>query len=296
MKILRSRWRRVLTAVLFSTAVLNAETPHPITIGVSPPRVEMEIGARPTTEAIRVFNFGSEPMGVSVSVVNWELDGDNRLAVLEPTEHSLDRWMVINPLRFTVEPGGFQTVRFSVRPKVEPPTGEYRAMVYFQQDPGFTQAAERPVRVVGRIGVAIYGYVGEIERTGNLNRVSVDAEGALPEARFDISNTGNAHVRMLGQYSIWSADAYPGADKTNEIEHLGLEQGLELPLGMIDAGVLPGLPVLPDARRQLLMRVGSALAPGKYVLDINGDLSGEPLDLGVPFTVGSTELAQGEGN
>jgi hypothetical protein len=216
--------------------------------------------------------------------------------VLEPTEHSLDRWMVINPLRFTVDPGGFQTVRFSVRPKLEPAPGEYRAMIYFQQDPGFAQTADGPVRVVGRIGVAVYGYVGDVERTGRLNRVSVDSEGALPEARFDISNTGTAHVRMLGQYAVWSADAYPGADKTGEIERLGFDEGVALPEGMIEAGVLPGLPVLPNVRRQLPMRVGRALPPGKYVLDINGDLSGEPLDLGVPFTVGSTELAQGEGN
>ena len=27
------------------------------------------------------------------------------------------------------------------------------------------------------------------------------------------------------------------------------------------------------------------LEPGRYVLDVNGDLSGQPLDIAIPFTV-----------
>ena len=33
------------------------------------------------------------------------------------------------------------------------------------------------------------------------------------------------------------------------------------------------------------LALAAGLAPGSYILDINGDLSGTPLDLGIPFIV-----------
>jgi hypothetical protein len=43
--------------------------------------------------------------------------------------------------------------------------------------------------------------------------------------------------------------------------------------------------VLPGSRRQLVLQEQLDLAPGAYVLDINGDLSGMPIDRAIPFTV-----------
>jgi len=54
------------------------------------------------------------------------------------------------------------------------------------------------------------------------------------------------------------------------------------------------LPVLPGSRRQLVLQEQLTLAPGDYVLDINGDLSGTPVDLAAPFTVAEPATASPE--
>ena len=59
----------------------------------------------------------------------------------------------------------------------------------------------------------------------------------------------------------------------------------KLPDNVLDVGSLELPPVLPSSRRQLLLSISKKLPPGNYVLDLNGDLSGTPIDKGIPFTV-----------
>ena len=111
-------------------SVITAGAVPPAQIAVSPSRFEIEIGPSPTTEALRVFNFSDRPVDVQASVAHWELDRNSRVVIVEPTEQSLDQWIVMNPLRFTIPAGGSQTMRFSIRPKTAPDPGEHRAMIY----------------------------------------------------------------------------------------------------------------------------------------------------------------------
>ena len=283
-------WTRGLLLFVLAGSVLTPATgaepsEPPISIGVSPPRFEIEIGSVPVTKAARVFNFGTKPLEIKASVHGWELDEKNQVQLVEPTEQSLDQWIVINPLRFTVQPGESQTVRFSVRPKVRPEPGEHRAIIYFEQPP----SNEGSIAVVGRIGVAVYGYVGPVTRLGELNGIAVDAKAAAPVAGLDITSLGTAHVRLGGQYAIWPAAAYPGVETTRFLPELG-EREIVLPEAIVDVGFLPALPVLPGDRRTLPLYLPPGMPPGEYVLDINGNLSGEPLDLAVPFTVASGDV------
>lgn len=264
----------------------------PITIAVSPPKFELAIGEGPVNEALKVFNFGAEPAEIQVSVHHWSLDADNRVELLPPTEQSLDQWIVINPVRFEVPAGGSQTVRFSIRPKVRPQPGEHRAIVYLQQMPKVDPASASSMQVVGRLGVAVYGYAGEVDRRGEIHRVRVQADGPVPLALFDVSSRGSAHVRMTGHYTVWPAGTYPGADATPPQELHGEEP--VLPEGAMEVGFLPNLPILPDSRRTLPLWIRHALPPGNYVLDVEGELSGQPVSLGVPFAVSTRDIAQGD--
>jgi len=72
-----------------------AEVTPPAQIAVSPSRFEVEIGSKPTTEAVDVMNLGDEPVSIAVSVVTWDLDEGNQVRIVEPTEQTLDQWMVI---------------------------------------------------------------------------------------------------------------------------------------------------------------------------------------------------------
>lgn len=258
-------------------------TVAPAQVAISPPRFELEIGAQPTTKSFRVINLGEEPIEVQVSVANWDMDEHNNVRVIEPTEQSLDQWMIVNPLHFSIPAGQSQTVRFSIRPRVEPAPGEHRAVVYLDQILS-EKSQSSGVRVRFRYGVVVYGQVGDVVRRGRLHEVSVTASQRLVTAAFDITSEGTAHARMQGRYAVWPAAAYPGAEATELAK-----PGEPIAEEVLATGDLPSLPVLPGTRRQLVLDLTLALAPGSYVLDLNGALEGDKIDTGVPFTVAAPE-------
>lgn len=255
-----------------------------LNIGVTPSRVELEINSNKTrSQSIRVLNPSSEPIEVKAVIRSWVMSEDNKLQEFSAGEQSLEQWIIFTPSKFTIPAGGAQTVRFAIRPKVQPKSGEHRAVIYFEEVPPGNDKS-KGVRIVGRLGVVIYGYVGNIKRLGVLNSVTVDTKPKAVGAIFDISNQGNAYVRLTGQYAIWPAAQYPGAEATKPIANLGKPEA-KVPANLLDAGLLPSSPVLPENRRQLRLPITKTLPPGNYVLDIKGDLSGVPIKKGIPFTV-----------
>lgn len=248
--------------------------------GVSPMLFEIELSDRPQTKALQVFNFSNEEMEFKVSVATWDLDEKCRVRILEPTEQSLDQWILINPLQLKVAPKGKATVRFSIRPRVQPTPGEHRAMIYLTEMGSHDYGN---IQVQGQFGVAVYGYVGAVRRKGQLHGVTVDTQTNPVTAQLDISSLGTAHIRLKSQFAIWSAATFPGIDKTATIPGLGKADTV-YPEGVLEVGELPTTPILPGTRRTLTLKTGRELPPGDYVLDINGELNGETLDLAVPFT------------
>jgi hypothetical protein len=278
-----SRYAIIAPLIILAT-ILPVAGQSPITIGASPSRFDLEIGNRPVNEALRVYNYGTEPARIRVSLHPWTLDDRNEVQLVPPTEQSLDQWMIISPVAFEVQPGLSQTVRFSIRPRVEPAPGEHRAMIFLLQEPRDNPGDDEMVRVIGRLGIAVYGYVGEIARVGQVNDVDVTTQGPETVALFDISSTGTAHVRMRGRYTLWPADLYPGS-ALEVTENSDPSAELVVPEGALGVGWLPPRPVLPDSRRRLSLRIGQELPEGHYILDVHGDLSGDPLSLGVPFSI-----------
>ncbi|MBN3893924.1 MAG: molecular chaperone [Nostoc sp. NOS(2021)] len=255
-----------------------------LNIGVTPSRIEVEINSsKMRTQSIRVLNASSEPIEVKAVVRSWVMSEDNKLQEVAPTEQSLEQWIVFTPSRFTIPAHGAQTLRFAIRPKVQPKPGEHRTVIYFEEIPS-NSSQSKGVRIIGRLGVVIYGYVGKIQRIGVINSVTVETKPKAINAVFDISNQGNGYIRLNGQYAIWPVAKYPGAEATKPVANFGKPEA-KIPEFVLDSGSLPSSPVLPDNRRQLRLPITKNLPPGNYVLDINGDLSGVPIDKGIPFTV-----------
>jgi hypothetical protein len=223
---------------------------------------------------------------VEVSVSNWDLDEQNQVRILAPTEQSLDQWMITNPTQFTVPPDQSQVVRFAIRPRVRPTPGEHRAIVYFTQQAPDTPADDR-IQILFRLGAVIYAYVGEVTHRGRLLGVTRDAGTNPPGFQLDIASEGNAHVRLNGQYLVWPESAYPGRPGTRAIDGLG-KPTVQVPKPLVAAGRLPTTPVLPGSRRSIPLLTGRVLEPGGYVLDIQGILGDVPIDRAVPFTVSTT--------
>jgi P pilus assembly chaperone PapD len=282
-------FKKISTGILaISTLSTAFQLPaSAISIGVSPPRFELKLDEkRPTTEVFKVVNIGSKAATFKLYVQDWIFNEKNEIKPAPPSEQSLGKWIVVNPGQFTIPAGKSQTVRFSIRPRVKPHAGEHRTLIYVEEVPDNESVKSgTPVRIVGRYGVGVYAYVGEIKKVGVINSIAVESKDAPDvKATFDISSKGTAYVRMSGQYAIWQAAKYPGAKNTEQI--VDSEKGkLKLPNGMVAVGMLPSKPVLPDTRRQVILNISQQLAPGNYVLDLNGDLSGTQIDKGINFTV-----------
>jgi len=278
-----------LSSLAIATTVPNESAAQPqvnlggtfVNFGISPPMFEIEIGKQNQLQALRVENFGQDALELQVTVYNWELDEQNQLKLMPPTEQSLDQWMFINPVRFRVEPGKTQAIRFSLRPKAAPTEGEHRAIMYVTD---VTTPKDGRRNVAGSLGVAIYGYVGTVTRIGRLHGVAQEMTQDRLTFSFDISSEGTAHVRMKGQYAIWKAAAYPGTAATTVDVELN-KPDAALPEGMLAAGPLPSLPVLPGTRRAIRLPLPQTLDAGQYILDINGELSDAILDTNLPFEI-----------
>lgn len=271
----------------------GADVRPPAQLAVSPSRFEVELGAKPTVQSARLINMSSRDVTVEVSVVPWDLDDDSRVRLLTPDEQSIDQWMVFNPREFTVPANSEQTVRFSIRPRVRPAEGEHRGMIYFQEKPA-ANANGTQVQVLFKLGVAVYAYAGEIRRAATLQGLKVASSVSVLEAAFDIESTGNAHVRLDGQYAIWPKAAFPGVAAVSLLEGLQVP-GFVAPAPVVIAGSLPSTPVLARTRRQILLTGGHSLPPGDYVLSAIGTLGGvevrEAAEFAVP-TPGSTAAAK----
>ena len=264
------------------TAQTSAPVEPPAQIAVSPSRFEVEIGPRPTTESLRLFNFGDRTIEVQVSAASWDLDENNRVRHLEPDEQSLENWLILNPLRFTVEPGKSQAVRFSIRPRVEPDPGEHRAMVYFTEVlPEDTE--QSAMRIAFRLGVAVYAFASDTVRSGSLDRVTIESGSRTTDIGFHITSTGNAHIRLIGRMGVWHADAYRSPGSMPLLDARGAPPE-ELPEGLVRLQALPTTPVLAGSTRIS----GGAVPtpdPGEYVLEVAAELVGTTIAVAERFSV-----------
>lgn len=286
-------YRRVAQSVLLCWglglvvpgAMMSQTMPEPpAQVAVSPPRFEIELGSQPVNESLKILNLGEDPVVVEVSVYPWVLDEANQVQIVEPDEQSLDQWMVINPLRFTIPGGGSQVVRFSIRPRVQPEPGEHRAIIYLKQILPEIAEENAPLRVSFRLGVGVYAWVGEVAREATVHSVNPVPSSTPPAFELDVSSRGNAHVRLEGQYAVWRAEDFPGTDSTSPIEGINTPAA-EVPESILEVGSLPTLPVLPDTRRTLTLQLLEELPPGDYVLALNGAVAEVSIDQAISFEV-----------
>lgn len=247
-------------------------TAPPPRIAVSPPRVEIDLDAGHPTEAIHVINLSDKETRISVSVAHWDLDENNKVRDIAPTEQSLDQWIVINPLEFAIPPGEQQTLRFAIRPRIAPMAGEHRAMIYLEQQPDEVGDASSSVNIRYRVGVAVYGLSGQIDRRGGIRAIRHTTSGENQFLDVDTISEGNASVRLSGRYGIWPQADYPGDEDARTILDEP-QDGPENRSGVV--GTLPQIPILPGTARIIRARLPD-LPPGAYSLYVSGSVSGRP--------------------
>jgi P pilus assembly chaperone PapD len=227
-----------------SPNIIRAADP-PGQIAVSPAMFELKIGPQPVNESIRIKNLKKYPITLKVEVYNWALDEKNEVKILPPNIQSIDQWMVINPLSFTVEPGKEQVIRFSVRPRVTPTPGEHRAVIYFLEQP--SSATPGGVEVLFKLGVGIYGYTDPVTHATVLHNLTIDR--AARKLHVDLQNNGNVHTRLKGDYAIWKKGTFPGFKSMSNYLNWPIDK--KKPEGFIAVGTMNNTPVLAGSRRTI---------------------------------------------
>lgn len=258
-------------------------------VGFSPQYFDLSLAEAQATHAYRLFNLTNDPKQVRVSVVNWTLDEHGEIRPLPSTDTSLDQWVVVNPIEFTIPPGESQAVRFSIRPAVELPPGEHRAMLLFDEvllpaapEVSSSVGAQTSLRARFQFRTAIYCQVGTVARHADVASVTVDAS----QMHLQLRATGSANTRLDGEYLIWKQSAYPGLDKVSLLGNLGDDKP-SLPEGIAAAGRLPGQPVLPGSTRDYAISLSDRLDRGSYVAVLLGRAGDDPLRREVRFDVGA---------
>lgn len=240
-------------------------------VAVSPPRVEVDLDAGRSTEAVHIINLSDKETRISVSVAHWDLDENNKVRDIPPTEQSLDQWIVINPLEFTIPPGEQQTIRFAVRPRVEPDPGEHRAMIYFEQKRGSSDSDEGAVSIRYRLGVAVYGLSGHIDRRGRIVAIRHTGSGENHYLDIDTLSEGNASVRLTGQYGIWQAADFPGKEAAAAV----LDSRAASTDNVVGAiGMLPEIPILPGTERTIRVRLPELSTSAAHIVYVAGQFAG----------------------
>lgn len=260
--------------------LLAASVPALAQVGISPAYHDLSAAEAGKTQTFRLFNYTDEAKRVRVSLAPWDADPSNQPRLLPPGPTTLDQWVVVNPVEFEVKPQSSQAVRFSVRPAAELPDGEQRVMFIF--DEVSPPSPDGNMRARFQFRSALYVQTGPTARKGDIESLTASADGA----RVRLKNAGNANVRLMGQFAIWQADAFPGVEATALIPGLGTPDA-KLARGQLIANSLPGTPVLSGETHDIAFPFGpTVLKPGRYVLDFNGKLGDAVLDRSVEFVVG----------
>jgi len=256
-------------------------------VGFSPQYFDLPLAEALGTHAYRLFNLTEDPKQVKVSVVSWDFDDRGEIRILPSTDTSLDQWVVVNPVEFTIPPGESQAVRFSIRPAVALANGEHRAMLIFDEIPqaqdvpaASTAGAQTALRARFQFRSAIYLQAGQASRRAEITSATADAT----TLHVQVTARGSANTRPDGQFMIWKAAAFPGLDKVALLGNLADEKP-ELPSGMLAAGRLPGQPVLPGSSRNYEIALGTTLAKGRYVAVLLGHLGEDALSRQFAFDV-----------
>jgi len=269
--------RRLLSLLAISLGLgsIAAPTANALEVAVSPARFELNIDNKRNTQTLEIMNNGDEEVAIDVDLANFDLDENNKLRVLPPTEQSLDQWIAINPKRVKIPAKSRRTMRFAIRPQVEPQDGEHRAVIFLNQDK--TIKAPSGLEFNFRIGVVVYGQVGDPNRSSKIHTVNADQRGFT----LDIENIGNAHARFKGLYAVWDANSYPGdataksilqkvADTRKSSESVNAE-------GSLAAGVMTRTPVLPGTRRTIVQGLPDTAKTGQRKVYLLGTLGEEPI-------------------
>jgi hypothetical protein len=244
-----------------------AAAPAPVSVEVSPLRVELKLAAGAThTQAITLTNTGKEAVRVRATLRDWFLSKDGAPQFQEPEDgraYSASGWLRFAPPEVVIQPAMEATVRFTLTVPQGVDAAGYRTGLMFELSPasGDVIAGRRGVTVKSQIATLIYANVGQ-PNAGTIDLTDLRSR-VTPEQTYIIAtlkNTGRRTVRTKGTLSIHG----PGGVAVRDVP-------------------VPDVPLLPESERDVAIVISDAakpLTPGEYRIEVKIDVGLSALIVG----------------
>jgi hypothetical protein len=224
----------------------------PMTLGISPLRAELKIGAGvETTQSVRISNTGQVPTQIRVTVADWTLSpsGEQQFVRLGSGTWGCGTWLKANPMEFSLGPAAVELVRYTMKVPPAAVQGGYHCAILFDTLPPPREQLATGTGVVNlvRLVTTLYATIGEPPIVARIKRLEMTPRRTGKQASYQIvtefANDGTTQYRVSGELELID----PQGHSIRKFEY-------------------KSFPVLPGVKREAMFQVDDPLAPGVYVL------------------------------
>jgi len=234
--------RRLLFLICTIIAAFFAFLPvSAIGLQVKPSRFILQIKPGQQDGGVIVVSNPTQDVMKCVAIVkDWDLNAAGSLTtgVAGTMDTSIGSWLKFNPRQFSIQPNGYQVVRFSVAVPKNVTPGERRGIIFFSPSIGNTGMS-----VKTEVGVTVYVAVQPVTRTFDLilGKTALNKQNNA-EIHYTVEATGNAHCRLSGKYKL-------SDQKGKVIEERNLAEQVVLPGRKVDFVVTGTRELVPGQYR-----------------------------------------------
>jgi P pilus assembly chaperone PapD len=229
----------------------SAALAQPITLGISPLRVELTAGSgAETSQPVRISNSSEFPVQIRAAVTDWTLTpaGETRFVKSSGTTWGCGTWLKLNPNEFTIGPGGAQLVRYTLKVPDQTPEGGYHCAILFDTVPPPKEKIQGQTGVVNLIRMVstLYVTIGNPPIVAKITRLELRPrkhEKTAYEIVTEFANDGTTQYRVNGDLDVLDAEGH----SIQKFEY-------------------KSFPVLPGVARTEVFKIENPLPPGKYLL------------------------------
>lgn len=218
-------------------------------ISITPAVVSVDLEQGRPSGRFVITNTGDKEQRYRILATHFNYSPEGGLGIVPPDENSLAEWLKFNPREFTLPPKSKRVVRYAILPRGKLSKKTYWAAMELESlNPNEFKSQKNEagssysLKVATAILVPIFGTVGDIIYSGDLENLKLKSNDEGYELAVDVVNTGEGRLSMKGNYHILAASGEEVATNT-------LASGL----------------VLPNAKRHMISRIPtSELKPGDY--------------------------------
>ena len=177
-------------------------------LSISPALLELSLDRGRPSGHFLITNTGDESVRYRIMASHFTFEDNGNFKMIEPDENSLAEWIKFNPKELSLPPKSRQQVRFVVVPR-----GKLRDQVYWgameleSLQPNVVKDSDKQGRVmklsiIPAIVVPIFATKGNIKYGFEIKEVSTLSNERGVELKTTISNIGNGHLRLMGNYEV----------------------------------------------------------------------------------------------